>query len=310
MTRYAYYRISFLLLLFFCLTPPVTASAKPAPPAHHELTYAYFPMAVPVAVLAEILKRDRILSSNLAKTRTTLRFLPLTKGKEAAALIQQDKIDALCFSDNPVVESSVNGKLAIVGMVKQSYSAVVAPLGARMSGLRNKRVGSVQGATSHYALLQGLAAIGLSDRDLHLFFMEVNELPDALLQGKIDAFAAWEPTPSALLANHPGRFSQIYRQTSYSYFVLSRRLLERHPAAAHELSAAILRAVRWMKKDTANLALASRWTVDGIASFTGKPPLLSAPDVARITAQDLLDVPGTPLFERFRRRRQPVKTPV
>jgi NitT/TauT family transport system substrate-binding protein len=126
--------------------------------------------------------------------------------------------------------------------------------------------------------------------------MEVNQLPDALLQGKIDAFAAWEPTPSALLAAHPGRFTQIYRQTSYSYFVLSRSLLEQHPATARELSAAILRAVRWLKKDAANLVLASRWTADGMAVFTGKPSRFSAADVARVTAQDLLDVPGAPLL--------------
>lgn len=287
-------------ILLICLlaqgAAPLSVLAAGPSQQQHEITYAYFPMAVPVAVLGEVLKRDRILSRNLARRNTVLRFLPLSKGQEAVALLREQKLDALCFSDNPAVEASADGTLAIVGTIKQSYAAVVAPVGTRMTDLRQKRVGSVPGSTSHYALLQGLAAAGMTEKDLTLVMLEVRALPEALLQGRIDALAAWEPTPSALLATHPGRFALIYRQASYSYFILSRRLLEQHPAVADEIAAAILRAVRWLKQDQANLNRAGGWTVSGMVAFTGKPAILSPQEVAAITRQDLLEVPGAPLL--------------
>lgn len=279
-------------------SPVAGATAVPAPAvaAHRTMTYAYFPLAVPVAVVAEIFKRDRILASNLAKQGITLQFQPLAKGKEVVALLSQGKVDAFCISDSPLMEAAQAVDLAVLGMVKQSYAAVVAPTGTRMSELRQKRVGSVAGSTSHQALLQGMAAAGLTEKDLTLVMMEVNALPEALLQKRVDAIAAWEPTPSALLAQHPRRFKRIYQQASYSYFVVTRQLFEQQPEVARELSAALLRGVRWLKRDPANLALASRWTVDSMAAFTGKPAMLTPQEVARVTTLDLLDVPGLPLL--------------
>lgn len=283
-------------LLFWSSVAGATAVQTPAAAAPRTVTYAYFPLAVPVAVVAEIFKRDRILASNLAKQGITLQFQPLAKGKEVVDLLRQGTVDAFCVSDSPLLEASQAADLAVLGMVKQSYAAVVASTGTRMSELRQKRVGSVSGSTSHQALLQGMAAAGLTEKDLTLVMMEVNALPEALLQKKVDAIAAWEPTPTALLAQHPRRFSRIYQQASYSYYAVSRRLLEQQPEAARELSAALLRGVRWLKRDPANLTLASRWTVDSMTAFTGKPAILSPAEVARVTTMDLLDVPGLPLL--------------
>ena len=283
-------------LLLRSFSADAAEPARRVPVAAQTITYAYFPLAVPVAVVAEIFKRDRILANALAKQGITLQFLPLAKGKEAVDLLRQGKIDAFSISDSPLVEASQAVDLAVLGMVKQSYAAVVAPTGTRMSELRQKRVGSVAGSTSHQALLQGMAAAGLHSRDLTLVMMEVNALPEALLQKRVDAIAAWEPTPSALLAKYPRRFSRIYQQASYSYFIVTRQLLEQQPEVARELSAALLRGVRWLKRDRANLALVSRWTVDGMVTFTGKPAILTPQEVARVTTQDLLDVPGLPLL--------------
>jgi len=287
-----------MLWLLVLLLPAGICQAQAATkgPAQTELVFAYFPMAVPVAPLGEVMRRDQILKNRLAKQGLTIRFVPLNKGKEAVEQLRQQQLDAVSFSDLPLIESMAQADIQVLGIVKQSFSAVVAPRGTQMRELRKKRIGTVPGSTSHYALLQALQAADIKEQDVTLIAMEAVELPDALAKGRVDAVAAWEPTPTVIMAKHPDRFSLIHRQSSYSYFVLASGLLEKQPAAARELGAALVRAVRWLKKSPANLAQASKWTLEGVASLTGKPPQLTAAEVAKITSSDLLAIPGAPLL--------------
>lgn len=285
------------LVLLALLLPAHICQAKATKgPAHRELIFAYFPMAVPVAPLGEVLRRDQILTKRLAKQGLTIRFVALNKGKEAVELLRQQKLDAVSFSDLPLIESMAVADIQVLGIVKQSFSAVVAPRGTLVRELRKKRIGTVPGSTSHYALLQALQAADIKEQDVTLVAMEAVELPDALAKGRVDAVAAWEPTPTVIMTNHPDRFSLIHRQSSYGYFALSSRLLEQQPAAARELAAALVRAVRWLKKSPANLGKASQWTLEGMSSLTGKKPRLTATEVATITSSDLLAIPGAPLL--------------
>ena len=285
-----------LVLATLLLLAGLPSNAPAAQKQPNELVFAYFPMAVPVAPLGEVLRRDQILKKELVKQGLTISFVALNKGKEAVELLRQQKLDAVSFSDLPLIESMAQSDIQVLGIVKQSFSAVVAPRGTQMRDLRKKRIGTVPGSTSHYALLQALQAADIKEQEVSLVAMEAVELPDALAKGRVDAVAAWEPTPTVILTSHPDRFSLIHRQSSYSYFVLSSQLLARHPAAARELSAALVRAVRWLKKSAANLEQASQWTLEGAASLTGKPPQLSAAEVAKITSNDLLAIPGAPLL--------------
>lgn len=285
-----------LVLATLLLLAGLPSNARAAQKQATELVFAYFPMAVPVAPLGEVLRRDQILKKQLDKQGLTISFVALNKGKEAVELLRQQKLDAVSFSDLPLIESMAQADIQVLGIVKQSFSAVVAPRGTQMRELRKKRIGTVPGSTSHYALLQALQAADIKEQDVTLVAMEAVELPDALAKGLVDAVAAWEPAPTVIMTNHPDRFSLIHRQSSYSYFVLSSRLLEKQPAAARELAAALVRAVRWLKKSPANLDKASQWTLQGVAKLTGKPPQITAAEVARITNSDLLAIPGAPLL--------------
>lgn len=290
-------RITAIMALFLsilCCTHQAQASHKIK--AQEELVFAYFPMAVPVATLGEVMRRDQILRQRLAKLGQTIRFQPLAKGKDAVTLLKQKQLDGVSFSDLPSVEAAVSGEMQLLGIVKQSYSAIVAASGTQVRDLRRKRIGTVPGSTSHYALLQALHAANIKEQEVQLVPMEAAELSDALARGRVDAVAAWEPLPTAITTHHPNRFTSIHRQVSSSYFLLSRHLLAEHPAAARELAASLLRAVRWMKKRNANLATASQWAAEGMSSFSGKPSPLSAKEIAQITTNDLLNVPGAPLL--------------
>jgi NitT/TauT family transport system substrate-binding protein len=199
------------------------------------------------------------------------------------------------FGDFPSIEAATVGDMLIVGTVKRSFSSVVAPQMTRVEQLRNRKVGNAYGSTSHYALLQALGSVGLSEKEITIVPLEVDQMADALADGSVDAFAAWEPTPTATLNKYSGRFANIYRHLSNSFFLVSGRLAGEQPAAADALAAALVRSVRWMKKG-GNLNTASGWVLTGMRDFSGKAPSLSVTDIVAITHNDLLDVSGAPLL--------------
>ena len=61
--------IRLLLFLSLLLALPIrgTAAPRPAQTGQTELTFAYFPLAVPISVLGETMQRDRIMQRNLER---------------------------------------------------------------------------------------------------------------------------------------------------------------------------------------------------------------------------------------------------
>lgn len=290
--------IRLLLFLSLLLALPIrgTAAPRPAQTGQTELTFAYFPLAVPISVLGETMQRDRILQRNLAGKGVKLAFKPFAKGNDVIPLIREGKLAGVSMSDMPAIEAVITGDMRMLGFTKQSYAAIVAPQGIQIRELRNKRIGNAYGSTSHYALLQALAAAGMTERDVTLVPLNADQMVAALETGTIDAFAAWEPTPTVALQKFPGRYALIGRQTSYSFFMLSESLLKTNPETAREITAALVRSIRWLRKSEANLLTASRWAMTGVQAFTGKPSQLSEQAIARITRTDLLDLPGAPVI--------------
>ncbi len=295
--------ISFLAVLILTAAPcvAVPTPAQPHSPVKQpltEITFAYFPTAVPISVLGETMQRDRILQKNLARQGFQLMFKPFAKGSDVLPLIRDGRIAGVSFSDMPAIEAAATSDMLILGFVKQSYSAVVAPSGTRMHNLRKKRIGNAHGSTSHYALLQALTSAGLSEKDVTLVPLEAHQMLAALERGDVDAFAAWEPTPTAALKKHPGKFVQINRQASYSFFLLSGTLARNNPDVAREISAALVRAIYWLKDSNENLLAASRWAQAGVKNFTGKPSPFNEHDIASVTRNDLLNIAGAPTVPR------------
>ncbi len=291
-----------VLLLVLLILPvlPVQAATSGSPAKHQltELTFAYFPLAVPISVLGETMRRDRILNKNLARFGFKLHFKPFAKGNDVQPLIRNGSIAAVSFADMPTIEAASTSDMLILGLIKQSYSAVVAPAGTQTRSLRGKRIGNAFGSTSHYALLQALSSVGLEEKDVTLVPMETSQMLDALENGTIDAFAAWEPTPAAALKKYPGWYTQINRQVSYSFFLLSGDLARTRPEVAREISAALVRAINWLKESNSNLMVASRWALHLMKDFTGKSSALNDRDIAGITRNDLLDIAGAPAIPK------------
>lgn len=254
----------------------------------------YGVLATPMSVIGEVLRRDRILRGGAEKAGLEMRFHAFEKGLDTLPALVDGRLDASMPTDVVALDAIARTDVVLAGYVRQSFSTVVGPKTWRIADLKGKRVGNAAGTSGHNALLQGLDGAGLSEADLTLVQMNVRDMPEALLAGRIDAFAAFEPTPSSMLKNHGERFAALHRQISPAYFVLTRRLTTTQPEAARLLVAALHRAVRWLHRSRDNVTRASRWTLSAMRDFTGREPTTSEREVIQLTRSDLLDIAGAP----------------
>jgi NitT/TauT family transport system substrate-binding protein len=118
-------------------------------------------------------------------------------------------------------------------------------------------------------------------------------MPDALEKNEIDAYSAWEPTPTISLSRNP-KNKAIYKGLSTDWVVLPRVWVDRNPDIALMLMASYVRAINWMRRSSENLNLAAKWVLADGSAFTGESSKLSLEKAIDIARKDLLDVPGAP----------------
>lgn len=239
------------------------AAAKPV-----KLVFAYQPMALPSGAVVATVQRDRILRRELARMGFELRMLPSKNGSEAVALLMSGGAHISTLGDMPLLKAATEMPLYAVALVKQNYATVVGPKGLLPSDLKGKRIGNSHGTSGHFALMKTLSSARLSESDALLVPMEVTEMEDALLKGRIDAYAAWSPAPEMTIGRYPDRFSAIGKQKSLAFVVMSKPLVDAHPDLSRELTAALARAITWLR-DGKNLERAAAWNVDDIKALQG-----------------------------------------
>jgi sulfonate transport system substrate-binding protein len=116
---------------------------------------------------------------------------------------------------------------------------------ATPADLRGKHIATQEGSTVHFFLHLFLMRHNLTDRDVSLSFLKAVELPDALAEGRIDAFSMREPFVSealsrlganAVVFDAPGLYEQV------QVMVARQPLMEENPRIVHKALQAILDA--------------------------------------------------------------------
>lgn len=251
------------------------------------------PLGYPSGVLSTVLRHDRILGQALAELQTPLALHAFRRGADMLPVLADRRLEAGLLGDMPAILAAADGKAYIVGLVKQTTTAIVASGISQLKGLAGKRIGYVEASSAHHTLLQGLAAAGLQESQVRLVALRIDEMPGALRAGRIDAFAGWEPATSAALKND-SRNRIVFRGQSTDYLVVDRHFAESSGESARQLAAALARAITWMKRSPANLDQAARWATAEAETFSGKRETLSAEQVAAITHRDILNIPSAP----------------
>ena len=280
------------------LASPTTIPKLGTPDLIH-IHFGVQPMAYPLAFISSSMQHDRILRAELKQLGFDIRVSNFANGNDIVnvkAITSGDAPFELVFmGDMPTVNTIIKFPSYILGIGKRNYSSVVAQHYTRLDELRGKRVAYTIGASSQLVLLRGLKEENVPTNEITMVPMEPALMPDALEAGTIDAFSAWEPTPTISIERNPNNRA-IYRGISSDWVVLSRNFAILHPEAALQLTASMVRAFNWMRAASYNAEHVAHWVMIDEQNFSQKPPVLSLANALRIARKDLLDVPGAPTF--------------
>lgn len=248
------------------------------------------PLWVPTSLISEVMRRDTLLQTSLAELGLRIRFHPFLKGADVNFFMRQGNLEVGIGGDMPALTAAADSKVLVAALIQQGYCSIVAGKPILLRQLRGRRIGYTFGSNSHYALLAALSSAGLGADDVRLVALDVTEMPDALRSGAIDAFSAWEPTPTIALSLSEGP-EIIHRRLSPGFMYFARSFANRHPEAVRQFVAAELRAIRWMQARSSNLAQATRWAMEAEQELSGQPSALSVEQYVALAKNDLLGIP-------------------
>ena len=250
------------------------------------------PLTLPEWSVAELISRDETLAARLRESGASLQMFPFRKGMDINNFLSKGDLEVGIFADMPAITAAATGDVVIIAMLKQGFASIVARKPMLVNGLKGKRVATGIGSAAHFTLLQALENAGMTESDITLVPMEVSDMPRALAVGRIDAFSAWEPTPTIAFAAHP-QFYLVQKGLNYGFLCLRRDFAAAHPAETREIAAAVARSCLWMRLP-GNLAQVPPWAGASAASFQGESYALKPAQMTAITRNELLDMPGAP----------------
>lgn len=276
-------------------------------PASAPLDLGIQPLGYPSGLISAVMQHDRILKNALIKAGHPLQAHAFRRGADMVKPLADKHLEAGLLGDMPTILAAASGSIWIVGLVKQTSTAIVARGDTTVHGLAGKRIAYVEASSAHHTLLQGLSSAGLKESDVTLVSMGIDAMPEALEKGDIDAFAAWEPGPSIALGNSD-KNSIVFRGLSSDYFVIERSFAKDSPQASDALVAGYLRAIEWMRRSQKNIELAAQWAKADAEALSGKPSTLPVAQIVSITRREILNVPSAPAILTHPNTAPPLKT--
>lgn len=253
------------------------------------------PLWIPTCLISETMRRDNVLHTALAEHGLRIRFHAFLKGTDVNFFLRRGELEVGIGGDMPALNAAADSNVLVATLIQQGFCSIVANRHMMVSELRNKRIGYAFGSDAHHALMHALSSAGLRETDVRMIPLDVNEMPDALAEGRIDAFSAWEPTPTIALTRFE-RAVVIHRNTTSGYLYFSRSFADRHPEAVRQIVASQLRSMKWLRNQKENLLQASRWALTAGRDLSGQPPVLSARQYVTLAKSDLLGISSIPII--------------
>jgi len=223
------------------------------------------PMWVPTCMITEVMKRDAILREELSSQGLEIRFHSFLKGADVNFFLDRGDLEVAIGGDMPALTAAAKSEAVVTSLIQHGFCSIVAKRHMLMSELRGMRIAYAFGSNAHYALLQALTSAGLTEEDVRMVSLDVNEMPTALEDGRIDAFSAWEPMPTIAITRHTGK-AVIHRSITSGFMYFSYAFAERYPETVRQIVASELRAIDWLKQTAENGLEAADWKKSGPVS--------------------------------------------
>lgn len=258
------------------------------------------PTLLPTGLITEAMKRDAVLKENLESLGMKIRFYPFLKGSDINHFLELGMLDAGFAGDMPAIIAAANLDATSIALVQLGFVSIVADRLYPTSELRGKKIGYAVGSNAHFALIKTLDLEGISQNEVKLVPLDVDQMPQALSDGAIDAFAAWDPFPSVAEVIDDDAVV-IQRTLGSGYFYLSDSFIEKHPDVVRYLAASVTRSIRWAQRDRQNMQAAARWSLDAHASLVPVTAGLSVDTITELALHDIFGMKVDPIIPDLNR---------
>lgn len=153
---------------------------------------------------------------------------PQPSGRMALKLALEGGADLATVADLPVVFAAMEGRpVAVVanmfkaerdnGIVARRDRGIASP-----ADLKGKRIGVPRGTSPHFILAALLTRSGLAMADVHVVDLAPDAIAQALVDGRVDAVAIWQPLMESLELRLADKAALFYADRVYSaVFVLA-----------------------------------------------------------------------------------------
>ncbi len=246
------------------------------------------PLAFPAGTVPTIMMHDQWLHKQLADRGIKLKFHPFLDGNDANGFLFSGKLEMLWAGDMPTINAAARSAIVVTAQIKNAFTSVVARNLNTMEQLKGHRIGYAHGSTGHQVLLHGLKLYHVDEKEVQLVRVPINRLIGALQKGSIDAFVAWEPAPTMAMGIIKD-LTVLYRAMTQSYLYFTKIFADAHPDLVKVLTAANLRAVRWLSQRQENMRQGCRWQAILVDDFVKEPYPVTVSQCVTIVQRDLLD---------------------
>lgn len=253
------------------------------------------PLYFPTGLITEMMQRDNILHEELSKLGKEIRFFPFLKGNDVNHFLKAGKLDAGVGGDMPAISITAECDVIVLALIQHGFTSIVSNNNIQLSRLKGKRIGYAFGSNAHYMLLASLASEGLRESDVKLIPMEVSQMPKELASGRIDAFAAWEPTTTITLRTEL-ESAIIRRNLSTGYLYFAQPFANENRKAVLCIIASEIRALRWMQENEDHILIAARLNQNAGDRLAPNSIHLSEQETLNLAKQDILGLLSDPVI--------------
>jgi len=168
------------------------------------------------------------------------------------------EVDLITTAEVPIVFSSFNRNdfsiLAATGTIR-NYSKIAASMKSgirKPADLKGKRIATQKASAVHFFLHLFLLKNHLSEKDVKLSYMKIDELPAALTSGSIDAFCSTQLSVTEAKAKLGSDGIVVFEEPNlYDYITVQvalKKFVSENPDAAKSILKALIRAEEFIKK--------------------------------------------------------------
>ena len=244
------------------------------------------PLWVPTSIIFEFIKRDPILKQAMTALSVQLVFHPFLKGNDVNYFLAKGDLELGIGGDMPTLRGVSNYDWLAFSLVQEGNVAIVSKNVREIPNLKGKKIGYALGSNAHFYLLNTLKKYDIHLSDVILVQMDVTQMHAAIIAGRIDAFAAWEPTPTLAISKTPDLII-THRGKSYGFLYGRKQILTEHPEVIKHLLASEIRALKWLRKERENLDLASGWSIKAVSLLNSTYTFLTKAELNKLALQDL-----------------------